>query len=86
MATKCSKTRGRFDWIAAEAVFRLLNQRFAAPECDHRCCGSHAIGDHFSCVDCIRQRELFWEAYRQDPGLYVAAVEATLRLPACAAF
>lgn len=77
-----------FEWISAEAVFQLFNAQFTVSDtyCQHRCCGLHLSGSRSfdGCTDCWLDRERFMIAYYEDPPLYIAAIEAAMRLPDCA--
>lgn len=77
-----------FEWIAAEAVFQLFNTKFRTgdPYCKRRWRGLHLPGTRSfdGCLDCWREREGFMLGYYKDPPLFIAAIEAAMRLPDCA--
>lgn len=77
-----------FEWIAAEAAFQLFCAQFTASDtsCPHHCCGLHRPGTRSfdGCLDCWSEREGFMLGYYEDPPLFIAAIEAAMRLPDCA--
>lgn len=76
-----------FEWIGAEAVFQLFHASsiLLAPYCSNQCRGLHLSGSRSfdGCTDCWLDRERFMIAYYEDPPLYIAAIEAAMRLPDC---
>lgn len=75
------------EWIAGEATFQLFTSAFYddGALCYHRCCGVHRVGSRpfNGCLECSFEREQFAIAYFEDPPLYIAAIEAAIRVPSC---